>query len=91
MATSSLAASRGGTFEKSTTKSITSETASQRKPVAQTRRGFWQRFLDSIIEARQRQADREIARFVQSRGGKLTDETEREITSRFLSRSPGNW
>lgn len=43
------------------------------------RRGFFARVLDAMMESRQRQAEREIARFIELRGGKFTDETDRLI------------
>jgi hypothetical protein len=43
-----------------------------------------------MMASRQRQAEREIARYLRNHGGKLTDETEREIERRFLS-SPPTW
>jgi hypothetical protein len=43
--------------------------------------------FDALIEARQRRAEREIASFLASRGGILTDEAEREIMRR-LAYSP---
>ena len=46
-------------------------------------RGFWQRVLDAMMESRQRQAEREVARFVELRGGKFTDETDRLISDRL--------
>lgn len=54
------------------------------RPRIQAKRGRFHRFLDAVMKARQRQADREIARFLQARGGRLTDEAEREIERRFL-------
>jgi hypothetical protein len=36
--------------------------------------------------SRQRQAEREIALYLDRTGGKLTDTTEREIERRFLAR-----
>ena len=87
MATSSLAASCGATYEKPTSENVASAGAAASAP-----RGVWQRVFDAVIAVRQNQADREIARFLQSRGGKFTDETEREITDRILSRSsPSVW
>ena len=50
--------------------------ATVRKP---PRRGFFARVLDAVMESRQRQAEREIARFLELRGGKFTDETDRLI------------
>jgi hypothetical protein len=49
------------------------------------KRGLWRRLFDAMIASRQRQADREIACYLQSVGGKFTDATEREIARRFPS------
>jgi len=54
------------------------------KAPARTRLGFFRRFLDAMMQSRQRQADREIERYLQN--SKFTDETEREIERLFLSR-----
>lgn len=48
-----------------------------------SRPGFWRWFFDAMLESRQRQADREISRYLTN--GKFTDEAEREIERRFLS------
>lgn len=60
-------------------------------PRSETRsgKGFFARLLAAMMVSRQRDAEREIARYVAGSGGKFTDETEREIERRFLSRS--NW
>lgn len=50
---------------------------------ARTRPGFFRWFVDAMMLSRQRQADREIARYLNN--GKFTDEAEREIERRFLS------
>jgi hypothetical protein len=42
-----------------------------------------------MIASRQRQAEREIGRYLHSIGGKLTDGAEREIERRFLSAASG--
>ena len=55
-------------------------------PTRAAKRGIWRRVLDAIIVSRQRQADFEIARFLESRGGRITDDVEREIERRFLHR-----
>ena len=47
--------------------------------------GFFALLLAAMAESRQRQADREIARFMAGSGGKFTDEMEREIERRFLT------
>jgi hypothetical protein len=49
------------------------------------RLGFFRWFFDAMMHSRQRQADREIARYLNN--GKFTDESEREIERRFLSTS----
>jgi hypothetical protein len=54
-------------------------TTSTRRP------GFWRKLLVAMHAARQRQAEREIALYLHSIGGKFTDEAEREIERRFLS------
>jgi len=51
---------------------------------ASRRRLLFQLF-DAMMASRQRQVDREIARYLASVGGKLTDEAEREIERRLLS------
>jgi hypothetical protein len=53
------------------------------RPTAR-RRGLLRRMLDALMAARMRQAEREIAAYLES-GGRFTDETEREIERRFLS------
>ena len=50
-----------------------------------SRRGLLQRIFDAMVASRQRQAEREIARYLQNAGGKITDDAEREIERRFLS------
>jgi hypothetical protein len=46
-------------------------------------RSIWRRVLDAIVSAQQRRAEREIARFIATHGGVLTDDAEREIMSRL--------
>ena len=43
------------------------------------RRNLLKRLFDAMQDSRQRQVDREIARYLASIGGKLTDSAEREI------------
>ena len=59
-------------------------------PAAPARKSLVSRFLAALMEARQQQAEREIARYIDSCGGKFTDESEREIERRFLS-TPSHW
>jgi hypothetical protein len=60
------------------------------EPPVQAGRGWFRRLLSALMESRQRQADREIARYLAGSGGRFTDETEREIERRFLS-TPTRW
>jgi len=53
---------------------------------APTRPGIFRRFFDALMLSRQRQADREIARYLNN--SKFTDEAEREIERLFLSTPP---
>lgn len=46
----------------------------------QQRPGIFARLLASMMEARQRRADSEIAELLARRGGIMTDELEREIS-----------
>jgi hypothetical protein len=50
-----------------------------------SKRGLLRRLFDAIEQANMQRAEREIARYLNSRGGKFTDEAEREIERRFLS------
>jgi len=56
---------------------------------ARRKRNLLRRFFDALVAARQRQAEREIARFIESRGG-FNDEVEREIERRFLFSPSGH-
>ena len=48
------------------------------------RRNFLVRFYLALLDARQRAAEKEIARYLHLAGG-ITDSTEREIERRFLA------
>ena len=52
--------------------------------------GFWSRLLKAVRNSRRRHADRQIARFIEGRGGHLTDELERELM-RHMTASPHYW
>ena len=49
-------------------------------------KGILRRLVDAIGDSRQRQAERDIANVVAARGGRITDDLEREMTQR-LTRS----
>lgn len=55
--------------------------------VTSPRKSFWRRAFDRLIEGQQRRADREIARFLASHGGLLTDDMERQIMEHLSRRS----
>ena len=52
-----------------------------RRPV---RTGWLGRVLFAMQAARMRQAEREIARFIEVKGGRMTDDLERQIERRFV-------
>jgi len=60
------------------------DTASRHQPSSRSWRNVLRRRLDAIMTARQRRADREIARYLAIAG--FSDATEREIERRFLFR-----
>jgi hypothetical protein len=66
------------------------QTPARAKLPVRAKRGLFGRLLESMMLARRRQAEREIARYLVDSGGKFTDETEREIERRFLTNA-SNW
>jgi hypothetical protein len=66
-----------------THRDLAGETA-EAKPA---RRPFWSRLYDALVQAQQRRAEREIARYLADRGP-LTDEVEREIMRRLSGAKP---
>jgi len=61
----------------SATRGFVSDKAERKRP------GLFRWLANAIYVSRQRQVEREIARYL--RNGKFTDETEREIERRFFS------
>jgi hypothetical protein len=59
-----------------------------RSPAAANGAGILRRLFEAIVESRQKRADREIAGFIARRGGRITDDLEREMTQRLLT---SNW
>ena len=51
-------------------------------------RRIFDAIFDGIYESRRRQTDREIANFFAQRGGRITDDLEREMTHRLFT---SNW
>ena len=52
------------------------------------RRGFLRRLYDTMMESRQRRANRDIAAYLAMRGHRLTDSIERELNDRLFN---GGW
>ncbi len=50
---------------------------------APSSRHFLLRIIDAVADANRRKADREIARYIERNGGRLTDNLEREIERSF--------
>jgi hypothetical protein len=53
--------------------------------VVRKRGGILRRIFDAFMESRQREVDRQIARFLARSGGTLTDDLEREISHRLFT------
>ena len=62
--------------------------ASTRSNAVANKAGVLRRVFDAIFESRQKQADRDIARYLARSGGRFTDDIERKMTQRLLT---GNW
>jgi hypothetical protein len=56
------------------------------KTVPRAKRSLLLRLLDAIEEANMHRAEREIARYLGTTGGKITDDIERQIERRFLAK-----
>jgi hypothetical protein len=67
-----------------TTTGLNGFVASGTTKAAGSSKSFFARLLDSIQDARMRQAEREIARFIEVKGGRLTDDVERQIERSFI-------
>jgi len=55
---------------------------------AERRPGILRRIVDAVFESQRRQAEREIARYLERTGGRLTDDVELRMTQRLLG---GDW
>ena len=53
-------------------------------PPSPTRRTLLLRIVDAVADSNRRKAEREILRFTERNGGKLTDSVERGIERSFL-------
>ncbi len=55
------------------------------KPARASFTSLLRRVLQHIVDANARHAEQQIARYLESTGGKFTDSTEREIEQRYLN------
>ena len=53
--------------------------------------GLLGRIYDAVHASRQRQADRDVAAYIQRSGGRLTDSVERELMDRVSRSALGEW
>lgn len=58
---------------------------------AHAAKGLLLGFYDALLTANQRLAQRDIDRFVSTKGGRLTDNLERDISSFILKDSANGW
>ncbi|SEE53597.1 hypothetical protein SAMN05444161_6082 [Rhizobiales bacterium GAS191] len=67
-----------------TAASVTADLGETRRVAAPAvqKQGFWKRLNNAIIQSRIRQAEREIAVYLELNGGRLTDQMERRILDR---------
>ena len=47
-------------------------------------KSLFARFITSVQDARMRQAERQIAQLIETKGGRLTDDIERQIERSFI-------
>jgi hypothetical protein len=48
-------------------------------------KSLWRRMYEAFVTAQQRRAEREVARYLASHGGLITDDIEREIMRRLAN------
>lgn len=58
------------------------------RPTIGRRRGLLRRIVDALFESREKQAERAVAAYLESTGGRFTDAIERRLTDRLVS---GDW
>lgn len=52
-------------------------------PTAPSHPSIWRRMYDALVASQQQRAEREVANYLASHGGLLTDDMEREIMVRL--------
>ena len=73
-----------GVSTQGTARKVQSTTATSRRDAKPYRQNLLSRLFARLIEARQRQAERDVARYLATTGGKFTDQVEREIQRRLM-------
>ena len=58
------------------------------RPAVANRGGIWRRIFDAIYESRCKHAERDIARFLERSGGRITDDVEFQMSQRLMT---GDW
>ena len=87
MAASTLATSTilaDAAFAGGSSQSTTRNAATSRRDAKPYQQNLLSRLFARLIESRQRQAERDVARYLATTGGKLTDTIEREIQRRLM-------
>ena len=51
-------------------------------------RGIWRRIFDAVYESRRRHAERDIARWIDRSGGRITDDVEFQMSQHLMT---GAW
>lgn len=54
---------------------------------AEKPKSFWRKIYDRMVESQQERAEKNVAAYLETHGGLLTDEMEREIMTRFSANS----
>ena len=60
-------------------------------PRINTKISLWHMLRDALSEAHRAHTDRDIEHYLESTGGKLTDEGEREIMRRLFNNNSSRW
>jgi hypothetical protein len=50
------------------------------------KKGIFRRIFAAIERSRQRYIEKQVARFIAARGGRITDDVERQLNERFAER-----
>lgn len=61
-----------------------SEALSAAEPKRGSHPGLFARMFNAVHEAQTRRAERQIARFIEASGGRMTDDLERKIERHFV-------